>query len=97
MTPSNAEYGRDKVLIDSRFDGAHPRGFGAFPRVLGKYVREQKVIPLEVAISGVKIAHPHFRGKAQALGMGYAAICCDVSGTFQLLAQAFGNRQRPAQ
>lgn len=38
------------VCSDGALDGAHPRGFGAFPRVLGKYVREQKVLPLEVAI-----------------------------------------------
>ena len=29
---------------------AHPRTFGTFPRILGKYVREEKVIPLENAI-----------------------------------------------
>lgn len=28
----------------------HPRSFGSFPRILGRYVREQKVIPLETAI-----------------------------------------------
>jgi len=28
----------------------HPRNFGTFPRVLGRYVRERKVIPLEEAI-----------------------------------------------
>ncbi len=28
----------------------HPRNFGTFPRVLGKYVRDEKVIPLEEAI-----------------------------------------------
>jgi N-acyl-D-aspartate/D-glutamate deacylase len=30
--------------------GGHPRGYGAFTRVLGKYVREEKVLPLEKAI-----------------------------------------------
>jgi N-acyl-D-aspartate/D-glutamate deacylase len=30
--------------------GAHPRAFGSFPRILGKYVREEKVISLEAAI-----------------------------------------------
>jgi N-acyl-D-aspartate/D-glutamate deacylase len=30
--------------------GAHPRAFGSFPRVLAKYVREDRVIPLEEAI-----------------------------------------------
>jgi N-acyl-D-aspartate/D-glutamate deacylase len=29
---------------------AHPRAFGSFPRVLAKYVREDRVIPLEEAI-----------------------------------------------
>jgi N-acyl-D-amino-acid deacylase len=31
-------------------DGGHPRGYGAFTRVLGRYVREQKIMPLETAI-----------------------------------------------
>jgi len=35
---------------DGALDGAHPRGFGSFPRVLGRYVREQRVMPLEQAI-----------------------------------------------
>lgn len=30
--------------------GGHPRGHGAFTRVLGRYVREQKIMPLEKAI-----------------------------------------------
>jgi N-acyl-D-amino-acid deacylase len=38
------------ICSDGELDGAHPRGFGAFPRVLGKYVREEKVLPLEGAI-----------------------------------------------
>ena len=28
----------------------HPRLYGTFPRVLGKYAREEKVLPLELAI-----------------------------------------------
>ena len=28
----------------------HPRSFGTFPRVLGRYVREEKVLTLEDAI-----------------------------------------------
>ncbi len=28
----------------------HPRGFGSFPRVLGRYVREERVIPLSEAV-----------------------------------------------
>lgn len=30
--------------------GGHPRGHGAFTRVLGRYVREQKIMPLETAV-----------------------------------------------
>ena len=29
---------------------AHPRGYGSFPRILGRYVREQKLFPMEEAI-----------------------------------------------
>ena len=35
---------------DGELDGSHPRGFGTFPRILGRYVREQHVMPLEEAI-----------------------------------------------
>ncbi|HKW08953.1 MAG TPA: amidohydrolase family protein, partial [Gemmatimonadaceae bacterium] len=35
---------------DGALDGAHPRGFGSFPRVLGHYVRELKVLALEDAV-----------------------------------------------
>jgi N-acyl-D-amino-acid deacylase len=30
--------------------GAHPRQYGAFPRVLAKYVRDEKLVPLQEAI-----------------------------------------------
>lgn len=35
---------------DGELHGAHPRGAGTFPRILGYYVREQKVLSLESAI-----------------------------------------------
>jgi len=35
---------------DGELDGRHPRGFGAFPRVLGHYVRERGVLRLEEAV-----------------------------------------------
>lgn len=35
---------------DGSFTGSHPRGFGAFPRVMGHYVRDGKVMPLAEAI-----------------------------------------------
>lgn len=35
---------------DGSIGGAHPRGAGSFPRILGRYVREQKVLTLQEAI-----------------------------------------------
>ena len=35
---------------DGELHGSHPRGAGAFPRILGRYVREQKALSLEAAI-----------------------------------------------
>ena len=29
------------ICSDGQLDGRHPRGYGAFPRVLARYVREQ--------------------------------------------------------
>jgi N-acyl-D-amino-acid deacylase len=42
-----------QVLIcsDGQLSGRHPRGYGAFPRVLARYVREQQVISLEEAVA----------------------------------------------
>ncbi|MEO8337656.1 MAG: amidohydrolase family protein, partial [bacterium] len=35
---------------DSTKGLAHPRSYGTYPRILGKYVRDEQVIPLEDAI-----------------------------------------------
>lgn len=35
---------------ETALEAVHPRGYGTFPRVLGKYVREEKVLALESAI-----------------------------------------------
>ncbi len=42
-------WGQTNICSDGA-DGGHPRGYGAFTRVLGKYVREKKVMTLETAI-----------------------------------------------
>jgi N-acyl-D-amino-acid deacylase len=40
-----------QTIPDNAADiGAHPRMYGTFARLLGKYVREEKIIPLEEAI-----------------------------------------------
>jgi len=38
------------ICSDGELDGPHPRGFGSFTRVLGRYVREQKVLTLADAV-----------------------------------------------
>jgi N-acyl-D-amino-acid deacylase len=38
------------ICSDGELAGRHPRGFGAFPRVLGRYVRERRVIDLAEAV-----------------------------------------------
>jgi N-acyl-D-amino-acid deacylase len=38
------------ICTDGELDGRHPRGFGSFPRVLGRYVRERGVTALPDAI-----------------------------------------------
>jgi N-acyl-D-amino-acid deacylase len=38
------------ICTDGELSGPHPRGFGSFPRVLGRYVREQHVVSLTEAI-----------------------------------------------
>ena len=38
------------ISTDGELAGRHPRGFGAFPRVLGRYVREQGLLTLEEAV-----------------------------------------------
>jgi N-acyl-D-amino-acid deacylase len=40
----------ESIICSDGNAGGHPRGYGAFTRVLGKYVREDKVLPLEKAI-----------------------------------------------
>jgi len=41
--------GTDGGIIDPRY-GSHPRSRGTFPKVLGEYVREKKVLRLEDAV-----------------------------------------------
>jgi N-acyl-D-amino-acid deacylase len=38
------------VCSDGSSSGVHPRGFGSFPRILGTYVRERKLLSLEEAV-----------------------------------------------
>jgi N-acyl-D-amino-acid deacylase len=38
------------ICTDGELAGGHPRGFGSFPRVVGRYVRERKTLTVEDAI-----------------------------------------------
>lgn len=40
----------EAIICSDGNAGGHPRGYGAFTRVLGKYVREEKLMPIEKAI-----------------------------------------------
>jgi N-acyl-D-amino-acid deacylase len=51
------------ICSDGELAGRHPRGFGAFPRVLGRYVREQRVLSLPEAV-----------GKMTALSAAHVGI-----------------------
>ena len=51
------------ICTDGGIGNLHPRSAGSFPRVLGRYVREQKLMPLEIAIhkmTGLTAAHMGF-------------------------------------
>ncbi len=53
----------------------HPRNFGTFPRVLGKYVREEHVLTLEQAVhkmTGLTAAQLHFTDRG-TIKPGFAA------------------------
>ena len=50
MTSPNTMIASDGRLSQPGEGHPHPRAYGTFPRVLGEYVREQKLMPLETAI-----------------------------------------------
>jgi N-acyl-D-amino-acid deacylase len=56
----------------------HPRLYGTFPRVLGRYVREEKVLPLEEAVrkmTSMPASHLGFVRRGM-LKVGWAADLC---------------------
>jgi N-acyl-D-amino-acid deacylase len=56
---------------------AHPRAYGNFARLLGKYVREEKVIPLQEAIrrlTGLPATNLELEGR----GFLKDGMCADV-------------------
>lgn len=60
---------------DGELRDTHPRGFGSFPRILGRYVRERGVLTLAEAIhrmSGLAATHMNFSDRG-LLKPGYMA------------------------
>jgi N-acyl-D-amino-acid deacylase len=54
------QWPHSNVCSDGELDGPHPRGFGSFTRVLGRYVREEGALSLEDAVhkmTGLSAAH----------------------------------------
>jgi N-acyl-D-amino-acid deacylase len=48
------------LCTDGELVASHPRGFGSYPRFLGRYVRERKIMDLATAVhksSGLAAAH----------------------------------------
>jgi N-acyl-D-amino-acid deacylase len=56
------------LSTDGSPTGPHPRGYGAFPRFLGVYVRERNVMPLEEAVrrmTSLAAAHVGIRDRGR--------------------------------
>lgn len=64
------------ICSDGAIDG-HPRGHGAFARVLGKYVREEKIMSLEEAVhkmTGLSAEHVGIAGRGLVVPGYYADL-----------------------
>ena len=62
---------------DGQLDGTHPRGFGSYPRFLGRYVRERKVLSLEEAIrkaTGLAADHVGLRDRGRLVPGAFADL-----------------------
>ena len=75
------QWGHTNVCSDGE-RGVHPRAYGAYPRVLARYVREQSVLTLEDAIrrmSSLAAAHVGIRDRGTlATGMRADVILFDL-------------------
>ncbi len=63
------------ICTDGSLDDLHPRAIGSFPRVLGRYVRQQGVLGLEQAVhkmTGLAAQHMGF-DKRGMIKPGFAA------------------------
>jgi N-acyl-D-amino-acid deacylase len=84
------------ICSDGGLSGRHPRGYGAFPRVLAKYVREDKAISLPEAIAKMTSR------SAEHVGIGDRGLLApgrkaDVVVFDPITIQDHGTPQEPAQ
>ena len=68
---------------DGELDGGHPRGFGTYPRILGRYVRERNVLSLAEAVhkgTGLAAEHMGFTDRGRiAKGLAADLVLFDPS------------------
>jgi N-acyl-D-amino-acid deacylase len=65
------------ICTDGELDGRHPRGFGSFTRVLGHYVRERHVVPVQEAIrkmTSLAADNVGIRGRGRVVPGAYADL-----------------------
>jgi N-acyl-D-amino-acid deacylase len=65
------------ICTDGELDGKHPRGFGSFPRVLGRYVRERGVTSLPDAVrkmTSLAADHVGLRDRGRLVPGAYADL-----------------------
>jgi len=65
------------VCTDGELDGPHPRGFGSFTKVLGRYVREERTLSLEEAVhkmTGLSAAQVGITGRGNIEPGAYADL-----------------------
>ena len=63
------------LCTDGSLAGSHPRGFGSYPRFLGRYVRERRIMDLATAVhkaSQLAATHVGIRDRG-AIGPGMMA------------------------
>jgi N-acyl-D-amino-acid deacylase len=100
MTEPDLEklFAHPQVLIcsDGGLTGRHPRGYGTFPRVLGRYVRDRKLVALPEAIAKMTGRSAHQLGLSDrgvlAVGMKADVVVFDATAI-----QDAGTPQEPSQ
>ncbi|MEO8200142.1 MAG: amidohydrolase family protein [Gemmatimonadota bacterium] len=84
------------VSSDGGLDGAHPRGFGAFPRYYRLFVREGHVLSLEQAIRHMTSLSAHNMGITNrgsiAVGMAADLVLLDTTSLSDRSSQAEPHR-----